>query len=337
MRGKLFNINVIYIFKQTSVLLSALFCLLMVVPEAFSQPALLDAGMSPNQAVWAFDRNVSGVDKEVKFWMRVQRQGNLNKFGTFDYYFKIQVLRPDGSDVWNTQYGFDERGYSEEKFTFPIFFYERSPNKLSPSFGSWKVRTAVVEKDSKREVSTREYSIAFIDGKTQTPTPVVGQPGKGGKPFPVPPFQYGKWSLKDWGIGIYDEVSTGPNTYDKEIRALESRVTFSVREVMDAWAKGHKFAAMLAGPPVRTYVNSNNMPLYLFGYILRRPGGESDGQNPQHRTSQYCNNPGALIFPFDLRKPGRYHIDFLLRERDRNSWEESSWVPIGGIDFILTE
>jgi hypothetical protein len=57
----------------------------------------------------------------------------------------------------------------------------------------------------------------------------------------------------------------------------------------------------------------------------------------QYRTSQYCNNPGALIFPFDLRKPGRYRIEFMLRERDRNSWEESSWVPIGGIDFTLTE
>lgn len=335
MKGTFATLGRKRIFRQAVVLLPALFCLL-AASEAFSQPALLDAGMSPDQAVWPFDRDVSDANREVTFWMRVQRQGNLSRYGTFDYYFRTQVLRPDGSEVWNTVYGFDEAGYSEQKLTFPIFFYDRSPNRLAPSFGTWKVRTAVIEKDSKREVSVREYPIAFTDGKKPA-APAAGPSARGGRPFPVPPFQYKQWSLKDWGVGIYDEVSTGPNTYDKEIRVRETRDTFSVKEAMDAWAQGHKFAAMLAGPPVRTYVNSNNMPLYLFGYVLKRPGGESDGQNPQYRASQYCNNPGALIFPFDLRKPGRYRIEFLLRERDRNSWEESSWVPIGGIDFTLTE
>jgi hypothetical protein len=93
----------------------------------------------------------------------------------------------------------------------------------------------------------------------------------------------------------------------------------------------------LEGPPIRTYVNSNNTPLYLFGYILKRPGGDNDGQNPQYRTSAYCNNPGMVLFPFDLRKPGIYRIEFLLRERDLPSWEESSWVPIGEIEFTLVE
>ncbi len=321
---------------KTAILLSLLFCLLTAVPVAFAEPALLGAGMSPAQTVWTFDRNAYGADKDVTFWLRVQRQGNLSRFGTFDYYFKIQVLRPDGSEVWNTIYGFNDEGYAEQKLTFPIFFYDRSPNKLSPSFGMWKVRTAVVEKDSKREVALREYSINFTDGKKQ-PSSDISSSKQGGNTFTVPHFQYRQWRLQNWGIGIYDEVSTGPNTYDKEIRTLESRSTFSVKEVSNAWGRGHKFGAWLAGPPVGTYVNSNNMPLYLFGYILKRPGGESDGQNPQYRTSSYCNNPGALLFPFDLRKPGNYRIEFLLRERDKPSWEESSWVPIGGIDFTLTE
>lgn len=325
------------LFKQTVILLSFFSCLLTAAPAAFAQPAVLGAGMSPGQTVWAFDREVYDANKDVTFWLRVQRQGNLSRFGTFDYYFKIQVLRPDGSEIWNTIYGFNEEGYAEQKLTFPIFFYERSPNKLSPSFGIWKFRTAVVEKDSKREVSVKEYSIAFTDGKKQPPSSEVSSSGKGGNPFPVPSFQYKQWRLKSWGIGVFDEVSTGSNTYDKEIKALDVRATFSVKEAMNAWNKGHKFGAMLTGPPVNTYVNTNNMPLYLFGYVLRHPNGESDGQNPQYRTSSYCNNPGAALFPFDVRKPGRYHIDFLLRERDSPSWEESSWVPIGGIDFTLTE
>jgi hypothetical protein len=330
------DISIKKLAKQAAILLLSIFCLLTESPVALAQPVVLGAGMNPNQTVWAFDRNAYGADKEVTFWFRVQTQSIVNRFGTFDYYFKLQVLRPDGSEVWNTIYGFNTEGYAEQKLNFPIFFYERSPNKLSPSFGTWKVRAAVIEKDSQREVSVREYAVAFTDGKKQ-PSTQVSTSKQSGNPFPVPPFQYKQWRLKNWGIGIYDEVSTGSNTYDKEIRALESRSSFTAREAQSAWSKGHKFGAMLEGPPVQTYVNSNNMPLYIFGYILKRPGGESDGKNPQYRTSSYCNNPGAVLFPFDLRNPGNYRIEFLLRERDKPSWEESSWVPIGGIDFTLTE
>lgn len=337
MKGVFPDVSVKNILKQTAILLSFIFCLLTTASFALAQPVVLDAGMSPNQTVWAFDRNVYGADKDVTFWLRVQRQSIVNRFGTFDYYFKTQILRPDGSEVWNTIYGFNNEGYAEQKLTFPIFFYDYSPNKLSPSFGTWKVRTAVVERDSKREVSVKEYSIAFTDGKKQPLSAGVGSAGKSGNPFPVPPFQYKQWRLKSWGIGIYDEVATGSHTYDKEIKVLESRDTFSVKEALNAWGKAHKFGATLEGPPVNTYVNSNNMPLYVFGYILKRPGGESDGQNPQYRSSSYCNNPGAVLFPFDLRKPGQYRIEFLLRERDKPSWEESSWVPIGGINFTMTE
>lgn len=311
--------------------------LLITAPASLAVPTILDAGMSPNQYEWAFDRNAFGADKEVKFWLCVQRQGNLNQFGTFDYYFKIRVFRPDGQEAWNTVYGFNEEGYAEEKFIFPTFFYERSPNKLSPSFGIWKIRMAVWDKNSQGEVVAKEYSIAFTDGNRQPSKPAVSSTKGNGNPFPIPSYQYGRWRLKNWGIGIYDEVSTGANTHDKEINQLESRNSFSLKEVSNAWSKGHKFGAILQGPPVNTYVNSNNLPLYVFSYRLKHPNGEIDGQNPQYRSSSYCNNPGTALFPFDLRKPGRYHLDFLLRERDKPSWEESSWVLIGGIDFTLTE
>lgn len=325
------------LFKQTVILSSFFFFLLTAAPAAFAQPVVLGAGMNPDKTVWAFDRDVRDANKEVTFWFRVQKQSIVNRFGTFDYYFKTQVLRPDGSEVWNTTYGFNDDGYAEEKLTFPVFFYDRSPNKLSPAFGTWKVRTAIIERESKREVSVREYSIAFTDGKKQPPSADIRSSGKGGHPFPVPSFQYKQWRLKSWGVGIYDEVSIGSNTYDREIRAIDVRDTFSVKEAMSAWGKGNKFGAMLEGPPVSTYVNSNNLPLYVFGYILKHPDGDNNGQNPQYRISSYCNNSGAVLFTFDVRKPGRYRIEFLLRERDKPAWEESSWVPIGGIDFTLTQ
>ena len=319
------------IFKRTIILLSVFFCLLTMAPTVFARSLVIDSGMNPNQTIWAFDRNAYGADQKASFWFRIQKQS------IYDYYFKAQIFRPDGSEVWNVTYGFDTEGYASEKLAFPIFFYDYSSNKLSPSFGIWKVRTAVVDRNSKREVSVNEHAIAFTDGKKQPSSPEVRAPGKSGNPFPVPSFQYKQWRLKDWGIGVFDEVSTGSNTYDKEIKALDVRDTFSVKEAQNAWSMKHKFGAILTGPPVNTYVNSNNMPLYVFGYILKRPDGESDGQNPQYRTSSYCNNPGTVLFTFDVRKPGRYRLEFLLRERDKPSWEESSWVPIGGVDFTLTK
>ncbi|HOD29623.1 MAG TPA: hypothetical protein PKH03_10465 [Syntrophales bacterium] len=331
------DINIKRLIKQTVILSSILFSLLTALPEALAQPVVMGAGMNPGQSVWVFDREAKDADKEVTFWFRVQKQSILNRFGTFDYYFKTQVLRPDGSEVWNTTYGFNEEGYAAEKLTFPVFFYDRSPNKLSPAFGTWKVRTAIVERESKREVSVREYSVAFTGEKKQPASSDVRSSGEGGHPFPVPSFQYKQWRLKRWGVGIYGEVSIGSNTYDREVRAVDVRDTFSVNEAMSAWDKGHKFGAMLEGPPVNTYVNSNNLPLYVFGYILKHPDGDNNGQDPRYRSSSYCNNPGAALFTFDVRKPGRYRIEFLLRERDKPSWEESSWVPIGGIDFTLTQ
>jgi hypothetical protein len=98
--------------------------------EALAYPGVLDVGVSTNQSTWVFTQPLQSTN--VKFWMRVQRQGNLSRFGTFDYYFKVQVLRPDGTDVWNTRYGFDERGYAEQEFSLPALFYERSASTIKP-------------------------------------------------------------------------------------------------------------------------------------------------------------------------------------------------------------
>jgi hypothetical protein len=303
----------------------------------YAQPGVIESGMTPNQANWVFETPLDKVNKQVKFFMRVQRQGNLSRFGTFDYYFRIQVLRPDGSEVWNQRYGFDEQGYSEQVFTLPALFWERSSDRNNPSFGNWKIRMVMDEKDSQKEVYVKEFILNFSNGTGSAQPGSMGTPINNVNPFPVIPFRYQQWQLKGWGVGVFDEVQTGSDSYDKEIKVLQCNNTFRVSDVTGAWNSGHKFGVWMTGPLAATYKNSNNNPLFLFGYILRRPNGESDGSNPANRQSSYCNNPGTVAFPFDLRTPGKYKIEFFLRERDKNSWEEASWVPIGSLEFTLVE
>jgi hypothetical protein len=328
------NYNTLYI----SVLYAFVIAGLSLFPKTcYSQPSVLEAVMSPEQSSWAFETPLENVNRQVKFYMHVQRQGNLSSYGTFDYYFKVQVLRPDGTEVWNTRYGFDEQGYSEQIFTLPALFWERSADRLNPSFGMWKIRLVMDEKESKREVFVKEYNLNFTNGKGQNQSMTAGSTGNSSAIFPVVPFRYQQWDLKGWGVGVFDEVSVGSDSYDKEIKILQCKNTFSVKEVTGAWNQGHKFGVWLTGPLAATYKNSNNNPLFIFGYILTKPDGEVDGGNPNYRQSSYCNNPGSVGFPFDLRKPGQYKIEFLLRERDKNSWEEASWIHIGNLDFSITE
>jgi hypothetical protein len=121
------EIDIKKLVRKAAIFLLVLFCLLTAVSAPLAGPVVIDAGMSPNQTVWAFDRNVYGADKEVKFWLRVQRQVNLSRFGTFDYYFKIQVLRPDGSESWNTIYGFNEEGYANKDSPSRFSFTSAAP------------------------------------------------------------------------------------------------------------------------------------------------------------------------------------------------------------------
>ena len=318
-----------------------LICLATVISlspkHANAQPAVIESGMTPNQLSWVFEKPLEKVNKQVKFFMRVQRQGNLSQYGTFDYYFKVQVVRPDGSEVWNQRYGFDEQGYAEQIFTLPALFWERSADRGNPSFGNWRIRLVMDEKDSRRELFAKEFSLTFSDSKGSGESTVAGITENAKDPYPVIAFRYQQWQLKGWGVGIYDEISVGSDSYDKELKIVQCKNTFRISEVTGAWNSGHKFGVWLTGPLAATYKNSNNNPLYLFGYILRRPNGEADGVNPANRQNSYCNNPGSVAFPFDLRQPGKYRIEFVLRERDKNSWEETSWIPIGSLEFVLTE
>lgn len=153
--------------RMQSFICTALLMLLSL--PALAQPAVLQAGMTPNQSNWTFDTPLDKVSKEVKFYMRVQRQGNLSHYGTFDYYFRVIVTAPDGTEAWNDMYGFDEQGYADRTFTLPTLFWERSPDRANPLFGMWKVRLIFEEKESKRAVTERVFNLSFKDGRAGHP------------------------------------------------------------------------------------------------------------------------------------------------------------------------
>lgn len=105
MRVMLNQIRKQRIIKSTLLCTYIIGSLFLFPKNGYAQPAVLESGMSPNQSTWIFETPLENVNRQVKFFMRVQPQGNLSSYGTFDYYFKVQVLRPDGTDVWNNRYG----------------------------------------------------------------------------------------------------------------------------------------------------------------------------------------------------------------------------------------
>jgi len=136
------------------------------VMAAYAAPGILDGGMTPEKKMWSFsgERDYS-ADSRYKFWLRVSRAGNLNRYGTFDYNFNVRVIRPDGKEVWNTNYGFDEKGYSEIEFSLPALFYERSDDRFAPVSGVWKIHVGLTHKDTGKDADARDYMLTFGKGK----------------------------------------------------------------------------------------------------------------------------------------------------------------------------
>lgn len=300
-------------------------------PAFAGDPPVLDAGMSPAVPTWTYTRG-GGERTDVRFWMRTRREGFLNAYGNFDYYFRVLVLRPDGTTAWDTQYGFDPQGYADTSFNLPGLFSDLSPNKAAPSFGVWRIRTVLFDNAAKAERAFREYALTFSDGsKAAAP----GGSG-GGSPFAVPAFTHGSWTLRDWGIGLYRQSPSGPGTYDVETRPGVVRNQFSLAEIRDGYARGEVFGVRLAGPPQSAFLNSGGMPLYVFGYALRNPDGSGTGETAAGRGSKYVNNPGDTVFPLDPRSPGQYRVTLYIRDRDSPSWDEASWKRIGELAFTVT-
>lgn len=304
---------------------------LSFAPAFAVDPPILEAGMDPAVREWAFTRG-GGEQRNVRFWMRTRREGFLNTYGNFDYYLRVQVLRPDGSIAWDTQYGFDLQGYADTSFVLPGLFFDLSPNKAAPSFGAWRIRTVLFDNAAKVERASREYVLNFSDGSKAA---VPGGSGAG-SPFSVPPFTHGSWTLRDWGIGLFRQSPSGPGTYDVETRPVAVRASFSLAEIREGYARGEIFGARLAGPPQSAFLNSGGMPLYVFGYALRNPDGSGTGEAAAGRNNKYVNNPGDTVFPLDPRSPGPYRVTLYIRDRDSPSWDEASWKRIGELVFTVT-
>ncbi len=143
--------------------------------------------------------------------------------------------------------------------------------------------------------------------------------------FSVPPVEASGWQLKDMGVGIYDDAA-----YDKELRIVEKRNTWSMKELLDRGAfrgQGKVFGAWLVGPPVNTYLDKNGLARYSYKYRLTDPKGQSIVSGPH---GFYM--PGFTITSINAGIPGKWKIDYML-------WERGSQevTPIGSIEFTITE
>lgn len=303
-------------------------CIVGSSQPAAAQPPVLEAAMSPAQSIWTLEPQFS--NQEVRFSLRVRREGYLNRFGAFDYYCRVRVERPGGAEVWNNRHGFDEQGYAEQRFSFPGFFLDRSASRAAPSFGRWKVRLFVEDRDGRNGLLAREFLLDFRDGRTASASTAA----KDGvtRAYPVPASGYRDWKLQDWGVGIYDELPGRSGMI-----TVESRKSFSLRGIRAAWNQGHRFGVWLSGPALSGSQNRAGKPPYLFGYILHGPGNRADGLKPKQRRSLSADRSGSVVVPLEPDRPGSYRLIWLIREQGSDAARESSWKRIGSLSFTLTE
>ncbi len=299
---------------------------------AFAEPAVLDVGMTPAQLTWKPDQLQSPVN--TRFYLKVQRQGNLNQYGNFDYYYRIQVLRPDGKMIWDTRYGFNEEGFCQTDFVLPNLFYDYGKDSATKGIGLWKFQIYMENVPNGSKKLIKEFVLQYGEDTGQ-PT-VNSTPAGTSSSFPIPNFSFQKWKLLSWGVGVFKVLEVGDSTYDKEIRILRSNPVLTVKDVRNAWSEGNNFGFWMVGPPVETYRNANGMPQYVFGYSITMPNGEIIGGEAQYRENIYAYNQGVVVFSRDLKAEGTYKVQFFLRDRDSNYWENSAWIPIGTLQFTLT-
>ncbi len=184
---------------QFLILFAALMAALSTSGSAVAQVPIVGSGMTPDQRAFTYTNQVQSA--AFKFWLQVPIASIMNRYGTQDYNFNARVYRPDGREVWNTVYGFNQQGYCEVEFWLPSLFRERSASQSSPSYGMWTVRLAVIHKDTKRDTAVKDFQISFLDGSSPSQPPVTPgggtTPPTGGTTFPTggitppPPYQGG--------------------------------------------------------------------------------------------------------------------------------------------------
>ncbi len=133
------------------------------------------------------------------------------------------------------------------------------------------------------------------------------------------------WQPTDMGIGIYDDAA-----YDTELRIVEKRNTWSIKELQSRGAltgRGKVFGAWLVGPPVSTYLNANGQAEYLYKYRLTDPKGQVTVSGPH---GFYM--PGFTTIFINPSIAGNWKIEFMIFSR--SSGQER---PVGAMNFTITE
>lgn len=133
------------------------------------------------------------------------------------------------------------------------------------------------------------------------------------------------WQLKDMGVGIYDDAA-----YDKELRIVEKRNTWSIQELQSRGAligRGKVFGVWLVGPPVSSYLNKHGQAEYAYKYRLTDPKGNSSVFGPH---GFYL--PGFTTIFINTWIAGNWKVEFMI-------WQRSTQqdTPIGTIDFKITD
>jgi hypothetical protein len=217
----------------------------------------------------------------------------LNQGGQAEYLYKYRLTDPKGQSTVSGPHGFYMPGFTTVFINTWIA-------------GNWKIEFMIWSRSTGQEKSVGSINFIITEADATQPAPAG-------------------WSLKDMGVGIYDDAA-----YDTELRIVEKRNTWSMKELQSRGAlsgRGKVFGAWLSGPPVNTYLNENGVAKYLYKYRLTDPKGQTMLSGPHGFYS-----PGFTTIFINTWITGNWKVEFLI-------WQRSTGkeVPVGTIDFKITD
>ena len=217
----------------------------------------------------------------------------LNKNGVAEYGYKYRLTDPKGQSIVAGPHGFYMPGFTTTGINVGVV-------------GNWRIDYMLWHRDTEQVTPIGSIDFKITDGGT------------------AQPVQTG-WQLKDMGVGIYDDAA-----YDKELRIVEKRNTWSMQELQSRGAligRGKVFGAWLVGPPVSSYLNKHGQAEYAYKYRLTDPKGNSNVFGPH---GFYL--PGFTTIFINTWITGNWKVEFTI-------WQRSTQqdTPIGTIDFKITD
>lgn len=216
-----------------------------------------------------------------------------DKNGLDKYLYQYRLTDPKGNATVFGPYGFYRPGFATASIN-------------AWTTGKWKVDFLLWQRDTKDITSIGSIAFTITDEDSAKSAPA-------------------DWQLKDMGIGIYDDAA-----YDRELRIVEKRNTWSLKELQSRGTltgRGKVFGAWLVGPPVNTYLNANGVVKYLYKYRLTDPRGQTMVSGPHGFYP-----PGFTTVFINTWIAGNWKIEFLIWAR--NTGQENS---VGTIDFRITD